>query len=176
MKDGMFGPSWQVFHRQVFHRQVAQAASARWLWILCLACLLGSGCREPEVETPRRASEIVDVRPMIEEIETSGDPQAVAKKPVLVGFMPSSFPGDLPLFLPASLTDFGTEQGGLRSVSLSTPAGAPKVRRDLMSLLAQAGWQAEASEGDRTLLRKEGRTVRLRIESASTGTVYHFQY
>ncbi len=148
---------------------------ASWPRVLMLGVLLWTACGAPQEETARRPSEIIDVRPMIDEVETSGDPQAVARKPQLVGVMPSSFPSDIPLFLPASLVDFGTSPDGLRSVSLATSVGQSKVRQDLMASLMAAGWRSEESGGS-MLLRKDGRSVRLRIEKASTGAVYHFEY
>lgn len=149
----------------------------RMAWPCVLAgVLLWAACSSPQEETARRPSEIIDVQPMIEEVETSGDPQAVARKPQLVGAMPSSFPSDLPLFLPASLVDFGTSQDGSKSVSLATSVGQSRVRQDLMALLTAAGWRSEGGTDGSMLLSKDGRSVRLRIDKASTGTVYRFEY
>lgn len=153
------------------------SAGKAWVGALLLAGLACLACgTPPPVEVDKRPSEIVDVQPVIEDVHTSGDAQAVAKKPSLTGVMPSSFPKDLPLLLPASLVDFGTTPEGLRSVSLATPTSSAKVRPELLSLLSAQGWQPQGSEGSATLLRKDDRTVRLLIESASSGAVYHFEY
>ncbi len=145
---------------------------ALWLpWLL--AC---GGSSDPAPEMSRRPSQTIDVKPVIEDIEFTGDQQAVARKPTLTGALPSDFPADIPLFLPASLIDFGGTADGWRSVSLATPAGQSKVDAQLMGLLDAAGWRVTGSEGGARRLSKGELTVRLRIEGASTGAVYHFEY
>lgn len=146
-------------------------------WGLVVLSLTALGCgTEAPPEGAQRPSEIVDVKPMIADVEISGDQQAVARKPSLIGVLPSDFPDDVPMYLPASLVDFGNTADGGRSVSLATATGRSQVSDQLAGLLVAQGWQSEGDSGGRTVWRKGERTVRLRIETASTGTVYHFEY
>lgn len=153
------------------------ASGGGWLSILCGAVLWLLACGgDPAPEMDRQPSKTIDVQPVIEEVEITGDPQAVARQPTLSGVLPSDFPSDVPLFLPASLIDFGGTAEGLRSVSLATPVGQSKVDAQLTALLNEAGWRAGGGQGETRRFSKGERTVRLRIEGASTGAVYHFEY
>lgn len=145
------------------------------LWLPLLG-LLACGGGDPAPEMSGRPKQTIDVKPIIEDIEISGDVQAVARKPTLTGVLPSDFPSDVPLLLPASLIDFGGTADGRRSVSLATPVGQSSVDTRLMGLLNEAGWRSSGNEGGARRLSKGERTVRLRIEGASTGAVYHFEY
>lgn len=148
---------------------------------LCTACrllaaflvlaLLG-GCRKDPGEEPDPL-EAVDVVPALE-IETAEDPTEAERPPALVGLLPSGFPTDMPLYLPASLVDWGTGDGG-RYVDLLTPHGRGRVERELMALVRSGGWSATGAGGG-WLLRKGGQQVRLRIEDGNPGTLYRFEY
>lgn len=143
-----------------------------WLAALLAVCCLG-GCRGESPEGQEDELEAVDVAPSLE-IETADDPTATERAPSLVGLLPPGFPGDLPLYLPASLVDWGSGEGG-RYVNLLTPHGRSRVERELTRLVREGGWTVTASGGG-WLLRKGGQRVRLRIENGNPGTLYRFEY
>jgi len=133
-------------------------------------------CNGSGTASEARRLKTIDVPPALE-VHTINDPQARERVPVLVGVLPADFPSDLPLYIPASLIDFGRTDEGHRSVSLLTPHKPIQVRRRLDVLLAERGWAATAEgDGNLTTLRKGQRRVRLHIEDAHPGTVYRFEY
>lgn len=129
-----------------------------------LACFGGSG-------ESSGVKEIIDVRDL-PQVDTSQDPQAEARKPSLVGILPSDFPGDLPLYLPASLVDFGSNP---RSVDLLSPDALGRVRPELFRLIRAGGWTVQESGGGASL-RKDSRRVRLIVREGQPGTLYRFEY
>ena len=143
--------------------------------LLAVALVVGcfGACRGDSGEKEDGPLEAVDVAPALE-IATADDPTARERPPALVGVLPASFPGDLPLYLPASLVDWGSGEGG-RYVSLLSPHGLARVERELAAKVRDSGWSATGSGGVR-VLRKGGRQVRLRIEDGKPGTLYRFEY
>ncbi len=118
--------------------------------------------------------EAVDVSPSLQ-IETADDPQAIVRGPELVGVLPGDFPADLPIYLPASLVDFGTADDGWGYVSLLTPHALARVKRELSAKLAESGWAAAKSDSV-WRLRKGNVQVRLRVTDARPGTEFRFEY
>lgn len=140
--------------------------------LVLFASLAWLGCRgEPK---PRNI-DTVDVTPGIE-IDTSGDQQAKPPKAGLVGILPKDFPGDLPIYIPASLVDFGESARGRPTVSLLSPHGVSRVRRELYAKLRARGWQASSGSDGTVVLRKGREQAWLRIEEGRPGTLYHFEY
>lgn len=139
-----------------------------------LVPLVFAACPSPEPGERELAT--TDVAPALE-VETGNDPQASPPVAALTGVLPSDFPADLPLYLPASLVDFGRSDQGLHSVTLLTSHSVSRVRRGLDELLSEQGWAAEPGGADgATVLRKGGRQVRLRVENAQPGTAYIYEY
>lgn len=132
------------------------------------ACFGGSGDSE-------QVKEIVDVR-NLPQVDTSNDPRAVPRKAALIGILPSDFPADIPLYLPASLVDFANQPGGLRSVELLSPHPPAKVQPQLFDLLRDSGWSLESSSSGTSNLHKGSRLVRLIIGEGEPGTLYRFEY
>ncbi len=141
--------------------------------LFAVACDGGSAGSAAEARRLRT----VDVPPALE-VHTVDDPQARERLPALVGVLPSDFPADLPLYIPASLIDFGrTDEKGRRFVSLLTPHKPARVRRQLDALLRERGWIATAeADGPLTLLRHGERQAWLLVEDAQSGCVYRFEY
>lgn len=154
-------------------RTTLDGISTRGLLIVLLVLgPVACGGQDGQDESP--ALEAVDVAPSLE-IDPSDDPRAAARGPELVGVLPESFPQDLPLFLSASLVDFGSRDGW-RYVSLLTSASQSRVRDQLLSMARERGWSSSDGGDGVHSLRKGSRQVHLRIEDASPGTVYHFEY
>jgi len=142
--------------------------------ILAVAAVLAlAACGEPPAEN--QDIETVDVKPALE-VDTSEDVQGRARAPELVGVLPGDFPPDLPLYLPASLIDFGESASGRPTVSLLTPHGISTVRRELFARLREAGWSTASGDDGTVVLRKDGRRAWLRLEESRPGTVYRFEY
>lgn len=139
---------------------------------LVAIAFLAGGCRQnPEQEPDLQA---IDVGPALV-IGTENDQTAVVRPPELVGILPEDFPKDLPLYLPASLVEFGSVDDGWVFVSLLTPHSLANVERQLSARLIKRGWTASSSGGVQQL-RKGGSRARLQIENARPGTQYRFEY
>lgn len=155
-------------------RREDSRATGRWRRAAVAVAIAALGCgpgAEPGQEPP---PETVDVAPAIS-IDVGNDPQAVAPKPSLTGVLPADFPDDLPLYLPASLIDFGGGAAGARSVTLLSPHARTRVAGELERLLAGRGWSVGGG-GDARVLRKGSRQVRLEIRDGNPGTIFRFEY
>jgi hypothetical protein len=117
--------------------------------------------------------EIVDVEMPIE-VDTSEDPQAVPRAPQLVGILPQGFPEDIPLYLPASLIDFGTNSRG-RTVTLLTPHELSQMRPAYEDLLREAGWVVHRVDSE-VELSKGQRKVRMLWIDSNPGSEYLVEY
>ncbi len=137
-----------------------------------IAVLVAGGCRQRREQEPELKA--VDVAPALA-ILPDDDPRAVERPPALVGILPEDFPDGLPLYLPASLIDFGTVDDGWVYVNLLTPHSLARVERELSARLIEGGWTVAGNNGVRRL-RKGGEQVRLVVEDARPGTQYRFEY
>ncbi len=145
---------------------------AVWITGALIVALVTGGCRKnPEQEAELEA---VDVGPALE-IGTEDDVIEVERPPELVGILPEDFPNDLPIYLPASLVDFGSAEGGWVYVNLLTPHALARVERELSARLRQSGWTVTASGGGKQL-RKGGSRARLLVKDARPGTQYRYEY
>ena len=143
--------------------------------LAALLLVLGVACGDQGKE-PGEAPTI-DVPPALT-VDVENDPQAVEETPELVGVLPSDFPAEVPLYVPASLIDFGRSPRGLRSVSLISPHPTSRVRRELDLLMRDRGWSAGGSAAGEngTRWRKGALEVWLQVENARPGTRYVFEY
>jgi hypothetical protein len=142
--------------------------------VMAVALLLAAACRPSPDAEPKL--EAVDVGPALE-IDIEGDQQAIQRPPELVGILPEDFPKDLPLYLPASLVEFGTAADGWIYVELLSPHTLAQVESALPARLSKGGWTAAGGQLRQGRdYRKGGRRVRLAIEDAKPGTLYRFEY
>ncbi len=142
-------------------------------WIVALAlALLAGGCRQDPEQVPELEAVDVISGPVV---DIADDPKAAERTPELVGVLPDDFPDDLPLYLPASLVDFGTVDDGWVYVNLLTPHSLARVERELSALLTERGW-ATVAAGEAQQLRRGNARVRLLVEDARPGTQYRFEY
>lgn len=148
-----------------------QRAGAWWL----LAALLALAACDQE-KTEQKPIETVDVSPAIE-LDISEDVEQAPVKPSLVGVLPSSFPTDLPVLLPASLIDFGQTEGGERFVDLLLENSMTRMHREVEAALRKAGWSisGDARQSGATLSKGE-RRVTWRMLDAKPGTVCRYEY
>ncbi len=140
--------------------------------VLAAAVWIG-GCRRSTEE--QKPPETVDVGPALA-IPTDNDPIAVERPPELVGVLPGDFPEDLPLYLPASLIDFGAAGDGWRYVNLLTPHSMAQAESGLVALLRKGGWAIGSGSDGGRLLSKGTQRVKLRVEDARPGMYYLFEY
>ena len=146
--------------------------TALWIGALIAAVVFGGCRRDPERQPELEA---VDVGPALE-IATDDDPKEIERPPELIGILPADFPRDLPLYLPASLIEFGTADDGWVFVDLLTPHAPATVERELSKLLAERGWTSSTATSGARQLRKGGTRARLRVENARPGTRYRYAY
>lgn len=132
-----------------------------------------AGCAAPTSED--KEIDTVDVTPGLE-VDTSGDEQARARQPALSGILPTDFPRDLPLYLPASLVDYGESEAGRPTVTLLTADEISRVRRDLHAKLAAAGWESSSGAAGTEVLKKGGARAWLVLEDGRPGTRYRYEY
>ncbi len=130
-----------------------------------------AGCRD----SPPQPIETIDVDPGIV-IDTSEDPQARERQAGLVGILPGDFPSDLPLYIPASLIDFGETDSGRLTVSLLSPHSVSRVRRGLYAQLREKGWATAAGNGDLVALSKGRKRAWLHLADGRPGTLYRIEY
>ncbi|MEM8997825.1 MAG: hypothetical protein AAGF23_23790, partial [Acidobacteriota bacterium] len=119
----------------------------------------GGGASEPE--SPK---DIYDVPPVVE-IPIDDDPQEVRRPPGLSGRLPAGFPENLPLFLPASLVDYGLDDSD-RWVDILCPASLSRVRSEMLDKARAEGWRVDGET-----LFFEDREVRLEFRDGNPGSV-----
>ncbi|MEM1177158.1 MAG: hypothetical protein AAGM22_02340 [Acidobacteriota bacterium] len=132
--------------------------------LFALAAAAGCGGGGDESTSPK---EIYDVPPTVE-VPVADDPQEVRRPPGLSGRLPAGFPEDLPLFLPASLIDYGLDE---RWVDIMCPADLGRVRAEMLDKARGAGWQVNGET-----LRLGEREVRLEFRDGNPGSVVRVHY
>lgn len=140
---------------------------------LAVAALLALAACGPSPDD-EETGPTIDVEPVADVPEVE-DPKEIPRGQGLSGILPGGFPADLPLYLPASLVDFGETEDGTPWVDLLTPRSRDSVRRGFLGLVRDAGWQVEPGDED-LLLAKDGRLVRVTIRDGNPGTVYRVEY
>jgi hypothetical protein len=100
------------------------------------------------------------------------------RDPEVAGVLPGGFPGDIPLFRPSSIVDFGELDGGRHFVEIDTSAPVAAVRAELERSLAGSGWAREgaAASGGPGRLVKAGRVLGLALTDLSPGTRIRYEY
>lgn len=148
------------------------------LALLVLGIGAGAGCQRADGPPVEDLETVVVEAPPEDAIDISVDTQGRRSAEGIAGVLPGNFPRDLPLFEPATLVDFGVE--GDRYVTFTSPATPGAVRRSLEQRLLGAGWTAtggggEAAEASGTFER-QGRRVRLSVESDPAGSLWRLDY
>jgi hypothetical protein len=158
-------------------RSERRAACRRLGVLVAAAVVLGSACQRPQHGGDDL--DTVEVRPAPEStIEVKDDVQAPEKGTTgLTGVVPADFPSDVPLYSPASITDFGRTPDGRRQLTFATSSAPDDVRARLVAGLLAHGWgQATAAGEDTMRFEKDGRTVRLQVHADPVGAVYRVEY
>lgn len=146
-----------------------------------LALLVGGsglGCAETAEKSDEPALETVEVSPTLE-VATQDDPQAKPRPVELVGILPTGFPSDLPIYLPASVVDFGAATGGYQQAELLTSHPLTQVVSTLEQKLRQNGWTITPGNGPRAKqkrLSKGNRDAWLEARDARPGTIFRYEY
>jgi hypothetical protein len=138
--------------------------SPRALRAVLVLVLLGwvFGCTKPGEEPPEL--EVVEVDAgATARMTPEGDATEPDRGPALAGSLPPAFPGDLPLPLPASVTELADEGAGRRYLVLRAADPVDAVRSTLPARLERAGWRSEG--GDPWVRVKDVRRVRFRFEA-----------
>lgn len=137
---------------------------------LC-ALVLGGCPGETDDSPPELVAE--DVGSKIE-ISPEDDVREVRRpQNQLSGVLPSDFPDDLPLHLPASLVDFGSESAPY--VELLAQGSKSAIVADLTGRLRAGGWSLEGG-GDAWTARRDGRVVKLTVRGGGSGATYRYEY
>jgi hypothetical protein len=151
--------------------------SPRKLRAVLLLMLLGwvFGCTKPGEEPAEL--EVVEVDAgATARMTPEGDATEPDRGPALAGSLPPAFPGDLPLPLPASVTELSSEGEPTRYVVIRTADSLEAVRQALPARLDRAGWRSEG--GDPWARVKDGRRIRIRLEgdAITRGTLMRVEY
>jgi hypothetical protein len=139
-----------------------------------LALLAGCGGGEPgAAPSAAPGPEVVDVA-RAPEVSPDNDVKAAPRKVGLAGVLPDDFP-DLPVYLPASVVDFGMA-GGRRFVLLHVPHGRAAIEQGWRATLAGRRIAVEG-RGGRWELKSGGRTLATASFAAiSGGTEIRIEY
>jgi len=159
-------------------RSFAPGALHFGLMVFVLAALLGA-CGSRRQGQPSDRLDTVEVKPAPEaSLEVKDDVKAPERGTTgLTGVVPADFPSDVPLYSPASITDFGQTAGGRRQLTFTTPAGPDKVRAWLTSKLPARGWsEVPGASGDTLRYEKGQRTVSITVRRDPVGAVYRIEY
>ncbi len=141
-------------------------------WGLGFAIMVGCASEQPaQFEEP--ALDTVDL-PAAPDHDPDTDPRAPGQRAQLGGVLPSDFPDDLPVLLPASVVDFG-DGGGQSWVAFETGLPPGTVVSRLLGQLGSAGWEGGVTVGASTL-RKGDRSLEVTVEPANEGSRYQYRY
>lgn len=141
------------------HRDRPLRSAARLLTVVVLC----GACGTPPGQEPAEL-EVVEVDAgATAQMTPEGDATEPERGPALAGGLPPSFPRDLPLPLPASVTEFSAESDSSRWVVLRAADPLDAVRRSLPGRFDRAGWRSEG--GDPWVRAKDGRRIRIRLDA-----------
>ncbi len=146
----------------------------RSLILLAMTFLAAAACA-PEKPTQDSAPvpETIDVAPSPSP-STLGDVQAAPPRKALTGILPGDFPRELPIYLPASIIDFGKEEGR-RFVVLQSPDAPAAVEAWLRRALKQAGFELSGGRAGHFQVSRGGQSFGLRISGQGT-TEFRYEY
>lgn len=147
------------------------------LTIVLTAAVLASSCK-PAEEPSRIELTTIDVQPHIDAaLTTAYDETAIVYGDTVSGVLPSDFPQDIPLYIPASLINMGTSETGRPFVVLATPHGSDLVNQAVVDRLAKAGWTAVSTDSSGlTTFGRGSRRVWLRVETSGVLTEITVEY
>ena len=141
------------------------------LWSLQLLLVLGCARSQTDQRRPREI-ETVDVGSGYDaELTTEEDERARHVELDMGGVLPSDFPGDLPVFTPSSIVDFGPG-----FVEVDTPVPESEVRSSIGPQLERSGWTVAASDTDAMTFRRSGRSVQIHLSPIGSGTRIRYVY
>jgi len=137
-----------------------------WIW----------GCSGPEPAGQEAASKSIpteDVAPPLGAgVSIAGDQQERARRSRFSGVLPGNFPGDVPVYEPSTLADFGSAGAGKSYVILQTPDPLAVVRSRFLEQLGARGYRAGA---DGVMVGGET-SLRVSFEDARPGTRIRLEY
>ena len=144
--------------------------------MLAVALVVVAACGG--VETPQENGiEVVEVAPSrTSMLTTTYDEVAPQRRVGTAGILPEDFPQALPLYDPASLVDFGADDGGARYVVLFSPDTETMVRDRMGGELARSGWALIDGDSERGTWRRGSQSVILDVRDASPGTEIRVEY
>jgi hypothetical protein len=149
------------------------------LVVLALVVLGGgaAACRRAEKAPAEDTLETVDVGEGIDSnIRPEDDVRAEVRERGLLGVLPGDFPGDLWVYEPASIVDFGAAEGGRSFVALRAVAAPDDVARRLRGEQSTRGWEVEAATGTLLTFSKGGRRVEAELEQRGNETWIRIEY
>lgn len=151
------------------------------LGLLLFAALLlawTSACQRPRQDASAGDLDTVEVKPAPESsIEVKDDVKAPERGTTgLTGVVPADFPSDVPLYSPASITDFGKTPDGRRQLTFATASAPDEVRTRLVAGLLAHGWGQAAEAGGAMRFEKGGRHVVITVQADPVGSVYRVEY
>ncbi len=120
--------------------------------------------------------EVIDVAPGATSTLTTAYDEVAKRRPdESLGVLPSDFPDALPLYRPASITDFG-DVSGHRFVLFFSPDEPAMVRQRMSRELDRTGWALIDGGGERGTYRRGSHSVILDIREARPGTEIRVEY
>lgn len=139
-----------------------------------LVASLALGCgQDPAAAGDPQAQLVAEDVKSAPAVAIDGDVQAAPPRRGLVGVLPGDFPRELPIYLPASIIDFG-KKDGRRFVLLQSPDPRAGVEAWLRQAAAKAGFRVE-SRGGRLVLSQGKARYELSFAGQST-TEFRYEY
>jgi hypothetical protein len=147
------------------------------LFLMFVIAGLTASCRSSE-EPGRIEIETVDVQAEIDAaLTTAYDETAIIHGDTVAGVLPGDFPGDIPLYVPASLIEMGSSESGRRFVVFATPDRRDQVHRGVIDKLINAGWnELTADPNGVTTFGRGARRVWIRVQAADALTEIVIEY
>ncbi len=135
--------------------------------LLTTFALVLAGCAQPRPDGTVEEvldTEDVDAGPTANMIPLEDEAVDGSPTDQLSGLIPEDFPGDLPVYLPSSVADFGIVSEAVRYLELRTPDDRDAVLDEISRRWAQQGWRASGGGS----FANSGRTVTLSVTDQGT--------
>lgn len=145
---------------------------------VCMALLLlVYGCSKPARDQGITELDTVEVGDASDaEFSTEFDEQARQVVTEAAGVLPTDIPLDVPIHSPSSLVDFGEAGEQRRYVAVDTSANVRKIRREIVSELASAGWELSNDTEPRMEFSKAGNSLSVVVQDLKPGTRLRYEY
>ncbi len=145
--------------------------------VFMVLMLVAHGCGKPASDQGITELDTVEVGAAPDSgLSTEFDEQARQVVSESAGVLPTDIPLDVPIHSPSSLVDFGEASEQRRYVAVDTSANVSRVRGQVISKLASAGWELSNEADPRLEFNKAGNSLIVVVEDLEPGTRLRYEY